>query len=275
MKKLGFGLSIILSMQFAHSQTVGIGTNAPLPSAQLEIKSNNKGVLLPRLDTTQINKIIQPDSGLVIYCKTFKQLAIWNGTYWMLGDGTSMNPVKVGDHFGGGTVYYVDATRRHGLIVFEAAFEYFMCQISGIIHEQTISTDLKTYFHSSIGGGRINTATIVAFDAPDPYYQTIKNLYGAEIEGYVDWYIPSRVELDLLIKASLDGTYLPVLSETSGRIWSSEPATIPGNNGTPGTFTTYWIRCVSVGAGNCGGSNAWTTAARNTGGIGTVIIRQF
>ncbi|QNA43210.1 tail fiber domain-containing protein [Lacibacter sediminis] len=46
---------------------VGIGTTLPNSNAALEIKSSNRGVLLPRLTLLQRNAIVSPSSGLLIY----------------------------------------------------------------------------------------------------------------------------------------------------------------------------------------------------------------
>lgn len=58
---LVFGFS-----RLAHGQT-GIGTNNPDPSAQLDVESTDKGVLIPRLTELQKNAIPDPANGLLIY----------------------------------------------------------------------------------------------------------------------------------------------------------------------------------------------------------------
>lgn len=50
---------------FAQNQNVGIGTTAPVPSAMLEVVSSNKGVLVPRMNTLQMNAIASPANGLL------------------------------------------------------------------------------------------------------------------------------------------------------------------------------------------------------------------
>lgn len=46
---------------------VGIGTNTPHESAQLEVSSDKKGILLPRLTETQKLAVANPAEGLLIY----------------------------------------------------------------------------------------------------------------------------------------------------------------------------------------------------------------
>jgi len=49
---------------------VGINTTAIDTSAQLHVYSTDKGVLLPALTTTQMNDIVNPPNGLLIYNTT-------------------------------------------------------------------------------------------------------------------------------------------------------------------------------------------------------------
>lgn len=48
---------------------VGVGTLTPDPSAQLDVRSETKGFLLPRLDLSQRNNITSPAQGLIIFQK--------------------------------------------------------------------------------------------------------------------------------------------------------------------------------------------------------------
>jgi hypothetical protein len=55
---------ILTSLSFAQ---VGIGTNTPAPSAQLDISSTERGFLMPRMTMAQRNLIASPATGLTIY----------------------------------------------------------------------------------------------------------------------------------------------------------------------------------------------------------------
>jgi uncharacterized protein (TIGR02145 family) len=61
---------------------VGIGTKNPAASAALEIESTTKGLLLPRMTTTERNGISTPVAGLVIYNTTANGLQWFDGTVW-------------------------------------------------------------------------------------------------------------------------------------------------------------------------------------------------
>jgi uncharacterized protein (TIGR02145 family) len=61
---------------------VGIGTNSPDASAQLDILSTTKGFLPPRMTTTQRNAIASPATGLVIFNTTNNSLEFKTSTGW-------------------------------------------------------------------------------------------------------------------------------------------------------------------------------------------------
>jgi len=68
---------------------VGIGTNNPDTSAALDITSTTKGLLIPRMTTSQRNSIFSPVEGLTIYNTTLNCLQWWNGTFWYDGCGNN------------------------------------------------------------------------------------------------------------------------------------------------------------------------------------------
>lgn len=65
-------------------QSVGIGFNLNTveASAVFEINSTTKGVLLPRLTTTQRDAIASPANGLVVYNTTSDTIDFFDGTNW-------------------------------------------------------------------------------------------------------------------------------------------------------------------------------------------------
>ena len=64
---------------------VGINTDNgdPDASAMLDIKSTDKGVLIPRMTTTQRDNISSPAKGLLIYDNTTNSFWYHNGTAWL------------------------------------------------------------------------------------------------------------------------------------------------------------------------------------------------
>jgi len=57
----------LFTVDFANGQNVGIGTNTPAASAMLDITSNNKGLLIPRMSSTDRLAIVSPADGLQVY----------------------------------------------------------------------------------------------------------------------------------------------------------------------------------------------------------------
>jgi hypothetical protein len=67
MKSFSAFLLFIFFAQAAFSQAVGINTSTPDNSAQLDVFSTTRGLLIPRLTQTQRNAITTPATGLLIY----------------------------------------------------------------------------------------------------------------------------------------------------------------------------------------------------------------
>lgn len=59
-----------------------VGTNTISPSAVADFTSTNKGIIPPRLTTTQRGTIVTPVAGLTIYNTTTKHMEVYDGTDW-------------------------------------------------------------------------------------------------------------------------------------------------------------------------------------------------
>lgn len=86
-------------------ENVGIGTNAADISAKLEISSTDKGLLIPRMSTTQRNAIGSPSESLMIYNTTDDQFEFYDslGAWSQLGGG-------------GASIYTADGTIGTGRV---------------------------------------------------------------------------------------------------------------------------------------------------------------
>jgi len=62
-----------------------VGINQPNPdsSAVMDLKSNNRGVLMPRLTSAEIQSITNPSEGLLVYCTDLKIFCFFDGTDWI------------------------------------------------------------------------------------------------------------------------------------------------------------------------------------------------
>ena len=95
---LAFFLFLFLFAQVTFSQ-VAVNTDgtAPNGSAMLDVNSADKGVLLPRLNYSQLMAIVSPASGLMVFCTDCGEtgsgaMAIFiNGT-WNLLNASCLNP---------------------------------------------------------------------------------------------------------------------------------------------------------------------------------------
>ena len=75
-------LTSILFSFVSFAQSVGINNPTPHASAILDVKSNTKGVLLPRTSTTSRNAIASPAKGLLLYDTTTSGFWFHNGSAW-------------------------------------------------------------------------------------------------------------------------------------------------------------------------------------------------
>ncbi len=82
---------LLLSAAQLSAQSVGIGTNTPQASALLEVNSNNKGFLPPRMTFQQIKAIPNPSPGLLVYDSEFRCLRVFDGVSWVALQSTDKN----------------------------------------------------------------------------------------------------------------------------------------------------------------------------------------
>jgi hypothetical protein len=82
MKLLVTLVLILVTAHFSQAQNVGIGTNTPHASAALEITSTTRGMLVPRMFTTQRLGIASPAKGLLVFDNNTNSFWYHNGTAW-------------------------------------------------------------------------------------------------------------------------------------------------------------------------------------------------
>ena len=85
-----FATLLILSVStnaqntFPATGSAGIGTTTPDASALLEVKSTNKGILIPRMTQAQRNAIASPAQGLLIFqTNATAAFYFYNGSTWI------------------------------------------------------------------------------------------------------------------------------------------------------------------------------------------------
>ena len=82
-KKLFLLAATILFFAEINFAQVGIGTATPNTSAQLDVTSTNKGLLMPRMTTIQRTGIATPATGLQVFDIDTKTFWFWNETGWI------------------------------------------------------------------------------------------------------------------------------------------------------------------------------------------------
>ena len=106
MKDVVLFLIAIICLASASLAQVGINADQsePDPSAGLDVKFNDKGVLLPRMTLQQRNSILNPVEGLMVYCTNCGRLGaggalsiFTNGAWTVIGPCT-VNPVTGATH---------------------------------------------------------------------------------------------------------------------------------------------------------------------------------
>ena len=216
---------LLFATVFAEAQ-VGIGTASPDASAQLDVSSTTRGLLPPRMDSTQRNAIVSPAAGLTIYNTTLKSFQVYNGTAWY------STVHFMGESYGGGIVFYIYDNGQHGLIAATA-------DLNG-------GADIRWFGGSNtntraradgVGAGLKNTAIIIANQGPvdgAAFAATVCNEYSVTVGGvtYGDWYLPSKYELNLLyIQKTIVGGF------SNNSYWSSSE--LDNNN--------VWFQVFDVG----------------------------
>ena len=84
MKKFSILLIAILSVACIHAQNVAINTDGSTAhsSSILDVKSTNKGALLPRMTSAQRTAIASPALGLLVFDTDTQSFWVYNGTSW-------------------------------------------------------------------------------------------------------------------------------------------------------------------------------------------------
>lgn len=99
---------------------------------------------------------------------------------------SSCEKIEVGEKYQGGIIFYVDQTGKHGLIASESD------QSPGIMWHNGFNTTTNAT-GLDIGDGQDNTNSIVFYQGAGSYAAYLCDQL--IIDGYDDWYLPSRAEL--------------------------------------------------------------------------------
>lgn len=163
----------------------------------------------------------------------------------------TISPFKLGQSYGGGSIVYIDSTGLHGLIISPSKVH-----LGGVAWSKGDLSKVGTT-KSSIGSGLDNTNTIISHVGNTGIYPA-KICADLVLNGYSDWYLPSKDELELLHinSSSIDlASYGSILL-----FWSSSEGEISHNF----AYQFYWSPTES---------NFWLQNKNNTYNV--VAFRSF
>jgi len=225
MKKVSFLITV--TMFFAgtiFAQGVGIKSDASATdnSAMLEIKSTNKGILIPRMTATQRTAINSPAYGLMVYQTDAPAgFYFYDGTSWKLVGKSGQH--YIGELYGGGVVFWVDNTGQHGLIIsmidINSSQKY--SNISSTPIGQTARSDWDGMTNSNAIVGQAGHTASAAQQCLDYTNED----YGTGI--FSDWYLPSKTEFNDLrknmkaVSKTLDTDGYPATTPLNWLYWTS------------------------------------------------------
>jgi len=140
-----FVLSVLLLIPAYHYGQVAVNTDGatPDPSAMLDVKSTNRGMLVPRMTTAQRTAIASPASGLLVFDNTTGSFWFYSAGAWVeLTDQGSLQWTPAGSNisYTAGNVGIGDATPASTLTVGNG--EKF--QVSGTQGDVTFTDDEAT-----------------------------------------------------------------------------------------------------------------------------------
>jgi hypothetical protein len=184
---LFYGLSTLAQV------SINADSDAPDSSAMLDIGSSERGLLLPRMTLQQRDAISNPAIGLMIF-QTDGSVGFFyfNGTNWLPVSSPLNGGHYPGELFGGGVVFWTDATGEHGLIV--SMVDISSSQAWSNITATPIGVSARSDWNGLGNSNAIVNQSGHTMSAAKLCLDYTNANYGTGV--FSDWYLPARAELN-------------------------------------------------------------------------------
>jgi len=107
---------------------------------------------------------------------------------------TIVPPIAIGNSYAGGLIFYIDSTKIHGLVAATIDQGITIPWDNG--NDKNISVNFIT--STGIGTGLANTNAIIGQLGTTPAGYAALTCHNLTLNGYKDWYLPSKDELHLM-----------------------------------------------------------------------------
>ncbi|NVK27397.1 MAG: tail fiber domain-containing protein [Flavobacteriia bacterium] len=247
-------LFFVLAFHFveAQNQNVGIGTISPDASAALDIVSTNKGLLIPRMDSTSRKAISDPAEGLMVYDSTYSSFYYYSNSSWQaIGSAATSDEVF---EISNGVV------RPTSNVAIDA--DNFVFGSTQLDDDGVSEHDQRFFFAKSEAAFRAGTATDASWDSDSLGYGSVAFGNGARATGTFSFATGnSRATSYMAVGMGDDNIASGVGSVAMGQSsQASETGSVAIGNGAIASGPSS----VSMGASTIASSYASTALGENT-----------
>ncbi|WP_452229747.1 hypothetical protein [Lacinutrix sp. MEBiC02404] len=184
-------IAIFTSCNYSAFAQVGVGTLTPDASAMLDLTSTSKGMLAPRMTSTQRIAIVSPATGLLVYDITTSAFYFYNASDWVKMDSEKRDNHKLiksaadlSDELaaGGGSEYLLTTNTLYeinGQITLAQSINLNGAYILGLDTNEDILVKVGGTMFEGSSGGSIKGVTLTAPGG------TIFNMTGTSTDNFV------------------------------------------------------------------------------------------
>ena len=279
---------LVICLPAIVSAQVGIGTNSPATSAQLDVSSTAKGFLPPRMTSAQRLAIVSPTAGLVVYqTDGTSGLYYFNGGSWVAVSASSA-PFTCGTStvtfiYRGSSVTYGTVVGANGRCWLDRNLG--ATQVATAYNDANAYGDLFQWGRGDDGHQLRNSSTSATqISDPSPTSPNTSFIYNADswLNERMDYLWQGSYGFNNVCPA---GWHIPTESEWFTQLYSTSPTFISselfnsslklttagirdgtnGNIANPGVWGHYWTSSLSSrNAGSSYGNKAYAISFRDT-----------